>query len=387
MIKKQNVIIGVTGGIAAYKAVQLVQGLKQKGIDVYVVLTRSAKNFVSERQLEKVSGHKVYCDLFESDFDYQKILQERRIEHIELADKADLVLVVPATANFLGKLAHGLADDFLTTTILATKAPVMICPAMNASMWQHPAVIDNLKRLKNLGYQIINPVVGMLACGYEGLGRLEDLEKIVTKAGDRLRLRESLKNKKILVTAGATRELIDDVRFITNSSSGKMGQALAQAAERRSAKVKLLMGQKDFNTAQDLLGLIKKYAVNYEVIFHVAAVGDFEIESRPGKLSSRAPVNLELKSQIKILEQIKKINSKIMVVGFKAEYGLPKKLVVQPGADVTIYNDVSRRDIGFAVDDNEVVMVMLKKQLLIRKAPKTVIAEKILDYLTRHNYW
>ncbi|MDZ4229477.1 MAG: flavoprotein, partial [Patescibacteria group bacterium] len=161
MLKKQTIVLGVSGGIAAYKTVDLVKLLKKQGFDVFVVLTQSATNFVKPAQLRRVTGHKVYTDLFEPKFDYRKILTKRKVEHIELADKADLILIVPATANLLAKLAHGIADDFLTTTVLATRAPVMICPAMNSNMWQHPAVKDNLSRLQSLGYQIINPVAGM----------------------------------------------------------------------------------------------------------------------------------------------------------------------------------------------------------------------------------
>jgi len=377
-MSKKIIILGITGGIAAVKAPELVRLLTKKGFKVECVLTRSARNFV------KLKG---YTDLFEPDFDARKIIKQRKVEHIELADKADLILIAPATANLLAKLAHGMADDYLTTLVLATKAPVMLCPAMNVNMWQHPAVKENLAKVKQLGYEVINPVSGMLACGYEGLGRLEELEKIVKTVVERLKIKDSLKGKKILVTAGPTREPIDAVRFITNASSGKMGTAIAEAAKKRGAEVRLLMGQTDFVTAKDLLALVKKYAPDYDIIFHTAAVGDFGVQTRPGKLSSRQPVSLRLETQVKILEQIKKFNQKIKVIGFKAEYGLPGKLVIQSGADVTIYNDVSRKDIGFGVDDNEVMVVLRQEQQLIRKAPKAVIAEQILDCLARYYRW
>lgn len=387
MLKKQTIVLGVSGGIAAYKTVDLVKLLKKQRFDVFVVLTQSAKNFVKPAQLRRVTGHKVYTDLFEPKFDYRKILTKRKVEHIELADKADLILIVPATANLLAKLAHGIADDFLTTTVLATRAPVMICPAMNSNMWQHPAVKDNLSRLQSLGYQIINPVAGMLACGYEGLGRLEELRKIVAVVADRLELNTSLKNKKILVTAGPTRESIDSVRFITNLSSGKMGTAIAAAATRRGAKVRLLLGPKDFTTGKDLLALVKKYSPDFDIIFHTAAVGDFGVTRKPGKLPSRRPISLRLETQVKILAQIKKFNPKIKVIGFKAEFGLPKKLRVHPGADATVYNDVSRKDIGFGSEDNEVILVLPGYTKKIRKAPKAKVAIALIDELSRYYHW
>ena len=380
MVKKKTIVLGISGGIAAVKTPELARLLTQKGFRVECVLTKAARNFVSL---------KGYTDLFEPDFDARQVLRQRQVEHIALADKADLILIAPATANLLAKLAHGLADDYLTTLVLATKAPVIVCPAMNVNMWRHPAVKENLAKVKQLGYEVINPVSGMLACGYEGLGRLVELEKIVAVVKERLAISGSLRGKKILVTAGPTREPIDAVRFITNNSSGKMGVALAEAAARRGAQVKLLMGQKDFVSAQDLLALVKQHAPNFDIIFHTAAVGDYspELKSR-GKLSSRRPVVLRLETQVKILEQIKKYNPKITVIGFKAEFGLPNKLTVQSGADVTVYNDVSRPDIGFGSDDNEVTLVLPRSVYMnVEKAPKAVVAGQLLDYLCRYYHW
>ena len=224
--------MGISGGIAAVKAPELMRLLTKKGYQVECVLTRSAVNFV------KLPGVKVYVDLFESGFNAKKVLVQRQVEHIALADKADLILIAPATANLMAKLAHGIADDYLTTLILATKAPVIICPAMNVNMWNHPAVKENLAKVKQLGYEIINPVAGRLACGYEGLGRLAELKKITAAVVERLKISDSLRGKKILVTAGPTREPIDEVRFITNASSGKTGTAIAEAAKKRGAEVR-----------------------------------------------------------------------------------------------------------------------------------------------------
>lgn len=365
MEKNQTIILGVSGGIAAVKVPALIQLLKQQKLEVKCVLTRGAKYFIN------LKGR---------DF--------KNSDHIKLAQSADLILIAPATANLMAKLAHGLADDFLTTVVLAARAPILLCPAMNTVMWQNPAVQNNLQTLINRGYQIIRPVYGKLACGDKGIGRLEDPKIIVKAVVDRLVIKDQLKGKKILITAGPTREPIDAVRFITNSSSGKMGKALALSASQRGAEVKLLLGQRDFVTGQDLLRLVKKYTPEYDVIFHTAAVGDFSPErSRRGKLSSKRSLILRLETQIKILSQIKKFNPKIFVVGFKAGFGLPQRLTIQSGADWTIYNDISRRDIGFGSDNNEVVMVLPDEQIKIRKALKAVVAGKILDFLARYCHW
>ena len=393
----KTVVVGITGGIAAYKIPQLIRLLKAQSLDVEVILTQSAKNFVRAKEITRITGHKVFKDLFVKNFDYQKVLRQRKVDHIDLADKADLVVIVPATANLLAKLAYGLADDFLTTTVLATKAPVIICPAMNVNMWQHPAVKANLDKVQALGYEIIPPVAGMLACGYEGLGRLEDLEKIAAAIKARLKTTTSLKGKRILITAGATREPIDSLRFITNPSSGKMGVALARAAARRGAEVKLLLAQRDFVTANQLVRLVKRLAAKYDIMFHTAAVGDFSPEpgrraialsaSRRGKLSSKKQLTLRLQPTLKILSQIKKFNPKICLVGFKADFGV-KPARLQPDVDATVINDVSRKDIGFASDNNEVRLVLPGDQVKkIAKASKAVVAERLIAALGRYYHW
>ncbi|HKZ35709.1 MAG TPA: bifunctional phosphopantothenoylcysteine decarboxylase/phosphopantothenate--cysteine ligase CoaBC [Patescibacteria group bacterium] len=384
----KTVVVGITGGIAAYKIPQLIRLLKAQSLDVEVILTQSAKNFVRAKEITRITGHKVFKDLFVKNFDYQKVLRQRKVDHIDLADKADLVVIVPATANLLAKLAYGLADDFLTTTVLATKAPVIICPAMNVNMWQHPAVKANLDKVQALGYEIIPPVAGMLACGYEGLGRLEDLEKIAAAIKARLKTTTSLKGKRILITAGATREPIDSLRFITNPSSGKMGVALARAAARRGAEVKLLLAQRDFVTANQLVRLVKRLAAKYDIMFHTAAVGDFSPEPvRKGKLSSKKQLTLRLQPTLKILSQIKKFNPKICLVGFKADFGV-KPARLQPDVDATVINDVSRKDIGFASDNNEVRLVLPGDQVKkIAKASKAVVAERLIAALGRYYHW
>jgi len=237
---KKNILIGVTSGIAAYKVLELIKLLKNEGYEIFVIMTKGATKMVSLQDFERASGNKVYVNLFEKNFDYRKVLDKRKVEHIELADKADVMVIAPATANIIGKLAYGIADDFLTTTALAMTTPIIICPSMNVNMWGNPIVQENLAKLKSVGYQIIEPSSGMLACGYEGVGRLENVEIINKEINKLLERNDSLKNKKIIVTAGGTTEKIDEVRFITNRSSGKMGVALAEECYLRGADVLLL---------------------------------------------------------------------------------------------------------------------------------------------------
>src|SRR6185369_17174424 len=237
---KKTVVLGVTNGIAAFKALDLITLLKEEGVTVHVIMTTRASQMISPAEFEKISGNKVHTQLFENGFDYKKILDARHVEHIDLADNADVMAIVPATANVIGKLAYGIADDFLTTTTLAVSSPVIIAPAMNVHMWSNPIVAENVSKLKKLGYHIIEPERGLLACGYEGKGRLAAASVIKDEIMRQLNRTSSLKNKKIIVTAGGTIEKIDEVRVITNRSSGKMGVALAEELFLRGADVLLL---------------------------------------------------------------------------------------------------------------------------------------------------
>ncbi len=397
---KKTVIVGVSSGIAAYKALDLIRELKKQEIEVSVIMTKSATRMIDISEFEKVSGNKVYVELFEKGFDYHDILKKRKVEHIELADSADLMIIVPATANVIGSLAHGLATDFLTTTALAMTSPIIICPSMNVNMWQNPIVQGNILLLKESGYQTVGPTEGMLACGYEGKGRLEDVNLILREIKRLLEKGKSLKGKKVIVTAGGTIEKIDDVRYIANKSSGKMGVALAEECYLRGAEVVLLRSkssvkprylipEKTFETAVELFDLIKKEVGKGDAIFHVAAVGDFKPEKNvEGKISSGAVFNLNLVPTEKILDQIKKLNPRIKLIAFKAEYGLADAEMIKKAreklkecnADVVVINDISKADRGIEVDYNEVI-VLLKSgesgKILLNS--KREIAKGIVD--------
>ncbi|MBI4008668.1 bifunctional phosphopantothenoylcysteine decarboxylase/phosphopantothenate--cysteine ligase CoaBC, partial [Candidatus Roizmanbacteria bacterium] len=292
---KQTVVIGITSGIAAYKSLGLIKLLKHEGLDVAVIMTNSATKMIPLHKVEKVSGNKVFVELFEKNFNYKNILKSRKVDHIDIADKADIMVIVPATANIIAKLAHGIADDFLTTTALAVTAPILLSPSMNINMWNNPIIQENIMKLQEKGFQIIEPAEGMLACGYEGKGRLPDIQTIKDEIQRNLQYIDSLKGKKIIVTAGATIEKIDDVRYITNRSSGKMGIRIAEECYLRGAKVLLLRAKHSikprylieeeiFDSADDLAKLIEKHIRQYEVFFHVAAVSDFSVKKQPGKI-------------------------------------------------------------------------------------------------------
>ncbi len=401
-MNKKTVVLGVTSGIAAYKTLELIKQLRDEKIDLHVVMTEKAKQMIAAEEFEKASGHKVSSDLFEENFDYKKILKDRIVDHIALADNADVMIIAPATANTIAKLAHGIADDFLTTTALAVTAPVIICPSMNVNMWHNPIVQENIKKLISLGYLIIHPTAGMLACGYEGVGRLAEIEDIKKEILKQLQITKSMLGKKVIVTAGGTREKIDDVRFITNRSSGKMGIAIAEACYERGADVLLIRAkssvmpryhikEKTFDTSNELLSILKENLNNYDICYHNAAVSDFVVKNKiDGKFSSGNPLQIDLEPQKKIIEQIKQINPKINLIAFKAEYEKNMKKLEQAAlqklkesrADAVIANDISRNDRGFESDSNEVVIVLPNgKSQHFSLDTKKHIAGKIVDYL------
>ncbi|MBI2641762.1 bifunctional phosphopantothenoylcysteine decarboxylase/phosphopantothenate--cysteine ligase CoaBC [Candidatus Roizmanbacteria bacterium] len=397
---KKTVLIGISSGIAAYKAVALIKLLQQENFVIEVTMTAHAVQMIPPRLIEKITKKKIHTNLFKEGFDYKNILKERKVDHIELADKSDLMVIVPATANIIAKIAHGIADDLLTTTALAVTTPILICPSMNVHMWTNPLVQENIKKLKNLGYQIIEPVEGMLACGYEGKGRLEDVYLIRDEIVSNLNYADLLRGRKIIVTSGGTREKIDDVRYITNRSSGKMGTAVAESCYKRGGEVLLLRAnsavqprfsipEKTFDTAEELFRLIKENIKTYDTLYHVAAVSDFTIKNRKeGKLSSNQKIALILEPRRKILDQIKKMNPKIRLIAFKAEYGLKDsqlikaayKRLLEAKANAVVANDISKPDRGFQSDKNEVIIVWESGEY--KKIPlglKRTVAEEIVD--------
>lgn len=396
---KRTVTLGITSGIAAYKCLDLIEKLRAEKIDVQVIMTRHAVQMVDPREFVEASGRRVYSELFESGFDYKKVLASRSVDHIKLADNTTLMLIAPATANIIAKLAHGIADDFLTTTALAVTAPVVVCPSMNVNMWNNTAVQDNIKILKKRKIHIIEPGEGSLACGYEGKGRLAEIEDIKNYVLKVLNMAKSLSGKKIMVTAGGTVEKIDDVRFIANRSSGRMGIAIAEECFLRGADVSLvrstssvkprhLIKEEVFSTADDLYEIIKRNIKSIDVIFHAAAVSDFKVKNkRSGKISSESEAILELVPRIKIIDQIKKLNPGVFLIGFKAESGKGKMIekalvrLRKANADLMIANDISRSDSGFESDKNEVYIVTKDgSAVLLPRNHKSIIAKGIVDF-------
>lgn len=393
---KKTVVLGVTSGIAAFKSVELVKLLKEENIDVHVILTEKAASIVSPAELETISGNKVHRELFEKDFDYKKILNTRKVDHIALADSADAFVIAPATANTLAKIAHGFADDFLTTTLLAVTKPVIICPSMNVHMWNNPIVKENLEKIKKLGYVIVKPASGMLACGYEGEGKLEELEVIKSEIMCQLERSTALKGKKFIVTAGGTKEKIDDVRFITNRSSGKMGAAIVEALFLRGADV-LLIRAKDavkpryvvneltFETSAELSNLIQQNVPNYDVIYHAAAVSDFQVaDPQAGKISSKEGFTLRMEPQAKIINIIKEWNPNIKLIAFKASdetneeklIEIVKTKLTDSKADAIVANGMN----AFDNDTNEVLIVLSNGDIKkLTMASKQEIAKQLID--------
>ncbi|MBI2523362.1 bifunctional phosphopantothenoylcysteine decarboxylase/phosphopantothenate--cysteine ligase CoaBC [Candidatus Woesearchaeota archaeon] len=400
-LKNKSIVIGVTGSIACYKTLDLVGKLKKLGANVYAIMTKSATNLVDIKDFEKASGNEVQTDLFLPNIDYKDYIKKNKeIKHISLADIADLFLVCPATANIIGKIANGIADDLLSTSIMATNSPVLICPAMNVKMWKNLIMQENVAKLKKLRYEFVYPEYGDLACGYKGVGRLAQLDKIIDRINTIIERRNDLAGKKILVTAGATSEEIDPVRIITNKSSGKMGVYIAEEAFLRGADITLIRGAnsvepqyyfKDIKiySVNDLFNKIKNNIKNVDIVIHAAAVSDFTIKNKHNnKIKSNENLHLELTPTTKIFENIKKIKKGIFLIGFKAEYNVSKKILIDRAyellksaeADFVVANDVGKAGRGFDVETNEVFIVGKDKKIThIDLADKRTIGNKILD--------
>lgn len=365
-LQNKHIIVGVTGGIAAYKAIEVVSRLRKKGAQVKVVMTEHATHIATPMTFGEISGHPVAMDMWEEIHDWN-------VEHIALATWADAYLVVPATANIIGKIYNGIADDMLSTTIMATEAPKFICPAMNSGMYRNPIVQRNITGLRDLGYHFLEPDTGWLACGVTDIGRLPDPEKIVAwleanLVGQTYDL-SKLKGKTILITAGGTQEAIDPVRYIGNHSSGKMGYALAQVAQAAGAKTILVSAPTklpvpsgvDFvkvDSAQTMKEAVEARYDQVDVVIMAAAVADFRVvHVEDHKIKKMESMTLKLIKNPDILESLGKTKSHQILVGFAAEtqnlvaYGQAK--VAKKNLDMLVANDVSKSDGGFNVDTNE----------------------------------
>ncbi len=367
----KKILLCVSGGIAAYKAAALTSKLTQAGAIVKVIMTESAIQFIQPLTFQALSRNDVYFDTFD-----EKI--PGKIAHIDLADWADLVLVAPATANTIGKIANGIADNMLTTILLATTAPVWIAPAMNVHMYDHPAVKQNINRLNSYGYQFIEPMEGQLACGYVGKGRLEEPEKIVDLVNNHFSENfTSLKGKKILVTAGPTKEVIDPVRFLTNRSSGKMGYAIAEAASNFGAEVTLVSGPTSLTppsnvnfvqieSAQEMYEQVMNYYYDTDIVIKAAAVADYRPATRLEQKMKKKDGDLiiQLERTIDILKTLGERKEKQILVGFAAEtenvQAYAENKLKTKNLDMIVANNVMQEGAGFGVDTN--ILTIYTKQ-------------------------
>lgn len=368
MLTNKKILLCVTGGIAVYKAVALVSKLTQAGAEVKVIMSESAMEFVQPLSFQVMSKNDVFYDTFDEK-------DSSVIAHIDLADWPDLVLVAPATANMIGKLANGIADQMITTTLLATTAPVWIAPAMNVHMYDHPAVLRNIDRLAQDGYSFIEPSEGYLACGYVGKGRLEEPEKITALVSKFFEPKEQpLKGKKVVVTAGPTRERIDPVRYLTNFSSGKMGYAMATAARDLGAEVTLVSGPVDLpeptgmtvvqvESAEDMLQAVLSVYEQSDLAIKTAAVADYRPKNAMNQKMKKQEGDsvIELERTTDILKTLGEKKTHQLLIGFAAEtndvlhYAQGK--LQKKNADYIVANDVSQTDRGFGTDENTVTLV------------------------------
>ena len=390
-IENKKVVVGITGGIAAYISCELVRNLVKKGASVQVVMTKNSHHFVTPLTLQTLSGKKVLSDQFDLDW-------ESEIGHIEIADSADLVVVAPATASFIGKTSSGIADSLLGTVILATKAPVIFCPSMNVNMYNNSIVQENIKKLKKHGIHIVEPEEGNLACGWEGKGRLANIESISREIEKRLSVQD-LKGKKILVTAGATREYIDPVRFISNPSTGKMGYSIAKAAWTRGADVLLISAYSELEqphgvkfikveNAEEMFLEVNKYKDDYGIIIKAAAVSDYK-PTKKGKnkiKKSEKKLSIDLERTKDILLEIGKNKNGTFLVGFAAETENTVKNAKlkrkNKNADLIIANNIKSKGSGFGTDTNEVQIVYRNGSVKkLSKMSKEKLGNVILDII------
>jgi len=389
MLKGKKIILGVCGGISAYKSALVCRGLKKIGCEVIVVMTKAGTKFITPLTMETLSGNEVITELFPK----KKVVGTR---HITLADWADLILVAPATANIIGKIKSGIADDILTTVVISTKSKVLFAPAMNVKMWDNPIVQQNISELKKSGYGFIQPGIGDLACGDVGKGRMAEPEDIIKKVIGLLSKKKDFEDRTVLVTAGRTEEPLDPVRYISNRSSGKMGYAVAEKAKTRGAEVILISGPSSLNrplgidfvqvrTAKQMRMEVKKYFKKADCLVMTAAVSDFSPEMVSGRKLKRADtLTLKLKSTPGILEEMGKRKGKKVLVGFSLEtedeVKNAKIKLKKKNLDLIVVNNPKAPGAGFELDTN--VVSIIDKGGKAQKLPllaKTDLADKILD--------
>ena len=396
MLRSKCVVIGVSGGIAAYKTANLVSDLVKHGVKVHVIMTKNATNFITPTTFEVLSGNKCIVDTFDRGFTFE-------VEHISLAKKADLILIAPATANIIAKLSAGIADDMLATTVLAAKCPILVAPAMNTNMYEHITVRNNLEKLSSYGYEIIEAASGRLACGDVGKGKLADIEVLFDHIVKNIAYEKDLAGKNVLVTAGPTIEKIDPVRFISNHSSGKMGIELAKAAAYRGAKVRLILGKTalkrpkfvdivDVVSAQDMYEAVKEFASDSDIIIKSAAVADYRpydvADEKMKKSDGELSIRLERTTDIlKYLGENKKDNQ--FLCGFSMETSNlienSKLKLEKKNLDMIVANNLKEEGAGFAKDTNKVSIITKDNIIQTEVLSKKKVAHKILDEIIKYS--
>lgn len=390
-LKNQTILLCVTGGIAAYKAAELASKLTQKGADVYVLMSPGAKRFVAPLTFQALTGNPVYDDALD-----EKKAEE--IAHVDLADRADLALVAPATANMIARLSLGLAECMISTTLLATRAPIWVAPAMNVNMYEHPAVQNHIQTLKNRGVTVFEPGEGQLACGWVGKGRMPEPAALIRAVEEEFRLRQSrpLAGKNVLITAGPTKEALDPVRFFSNRSSGKMGYALAEQAVRLGGNVTLVSGTKALapppgcevvyvTTAEEMYEAVRLRFADADIVIKAAAVSDYRpVKTHSQKMKKKTgKITVEMERTPDILAELGKQKTKQLLVGFAAETENvaenAREKLKKKNVDMIVANDVSEPQAGFDVDTNTVCLFRADGN--VQKLPnmaKIDVAEKIL---------
>ena len=388
-LEGKTVVVGLSGGIACYKAAELVRLLVRAGASVRVMMTAAAREFISPLTLQTLSGHAVATHTFD-------LTQESQIGHIQLADRADAVIVAPATANVIGKIAAGIGDDVLTTVLLATRAPILVAPSMNVNMYENPVVQENLQRLRARNIRIIEPGEGFLACGWEGKGRLAEPDVLVAEV-ERALSPQDLRGERVVVTAGPNREPIDPVRFISNRSTGKMGFAVAAAAWRRGADVALIAGptslptphgvrRRDVTTAEEMRQAVEAEFEACTLLFMAAAVADYRpSQVAPQKLKKKpGPMQLDLTRTVDILGTLAPRKGARFIVGFAAEtdnvLANAERKLAEKHLDLMVANDVAAADTGFAVDTNAVTIIDRSgHHATVPLMSKDDVADRIID--------
>ena len=389
-----KVALGVCGGIAAYKAAEIVRLLQDRGIRVQVIMTDSAQEFIRPLTFAALSGEKVLTGMFNRDAGAEPNI-DSAIEHIAVAQSIDTLVIAPATADLIAKFAQGIANDFLTTLYLATTAPVVVAPAMNVNMWDHPATQQNLDTLRKRGVKIVEPGSGYLACGMTGPGRLAENQAVVAAVMEALGASQDLSGETVLITAGPTREKIDPVRYLSNRSSGRMGYALGEAALRRGARVMLVSGPTSLKppsaaettmveSAKQMLDAVLRLLPEASIVIKTAAVADYTIaEPSAQKIKRAAGMTLDLEPAPDILAEIARHKKSQLVIGFAAETenvieNARKKLRTK-SLDAIVVNDVSREGVGFDSDRNAVTILTGSETIAVPETTKWEVAQRVLD--------